>query len=96
VVYDSGVCNVSYCRTTDPTGAVIGGHPNGDANCDRTANSLDALYALQYDAALIVWGRCFSEADVASPMGTLNAMDAALILQAEAALIPPLPPTLAH
>jgi len=90
VVYGSGGCNIFYCRITDPDGLVLSGHPNGDANCDRTTNSLDALVILQYVAALIPDVPCPFQAYVDREPG-LGASDALAILQAEAGLIPGLP-----
>jgi alpha-tubulin suppressor-like RCC1 family protein len=58
----------------------------GDANCDGSVNSIDALLVLQYVAALLGALRCQGAAD-ANHDGSVNSIDAALILQYVAGLI---------
>ena len=65
---------------------------SGDANCDGTTDSLDALLVLQVDARLNGDGlSCFDAANVHLDYW-MNALDAALILQYEAGLLDSLPP----
>lgn len=59
---------------------------DGDANCDGTVNSIDALIVLQYVAGLRNTVPCPDEADVDNN-GRLTSVDAALILQIDAGLI---------
>ena len=59
--------------------------PPGDANCDSTVNSIDAVLVLQLDAALIQSLPCEGSADVSGD-GEIDARDAAVILQIEAGL----------
>ena len=59
--------------------------PLGDANCDSTVNSIDAVLVLQLDAALIQSLPCEGSADVSGD-GETDARDAAVILQIEAGL----------
>lgn len=63
----------------------------GDANCDGTVNSIDALGILQLDAGLVGSLACQQAADVNSD-GSISAVDAALILQFTAGLLGSLPP----
>jgi hypothetical protein len=58
----------------------------GDANCDGSVNSIDALLALQYVAALLGSLPCQGAAD-ANHDGSVNAIDSALILQYVAGLL---------
>lgn len=58
----------------------------GDANCDGTVNSIDALIVLQYVAGLRNTVPCPDAADV-DHNGRLTSVDAALILQIDAGLI---------
>ena len=59
--------------------------PPGDANCDGTANSIDAVLVLLLGAALIQSLPCEGLADVNGD-GEIDARDAAIILQIEAGL----------
>ena len=52
----------------------------GDVNCDGTANSIDSLLILQFDAGLIPSLACIQDADV-NEDGFINAIDAALLIQ---------------
>ncbi|MEX2158804.1 MAG: dockerin type I repeat-containing protein [Dehalococcoidia bacterium] len=65
--------------------------PPGDANCDNTANTLDATLILQYHARLIPNLACLSVADVNAD-GRVNSIDAYLLLFFTASPILPLPP----
>jgi hypothetical protein len=58
----------------------------GDANCDGSVNSIDALIVLQYVAGLRNTVPCPEAADVNND-GNIGAVDAALILQIDAGLI---------
>ena len=62
----------------------------GDADCDGSVTSIDAVVVLQADAGLLNSVFCFGAADV-NENGDLNALDAVLILQFVAGLIPTLP-----
>ena len=64
---------------------------NGDANCDRVTNSVDAAIVLQFEAVLITSVACPAAADV-DGNGFPNSLDAVLILQFVAGLIEELPP----
>lgn len=90
--YGGGRCDIFYCRMATPDDEVLVGYPNGDANCDGSADSLDALLILQFVAQLIERSqmRCFDSASV-SPGGGVNSLDALAILQSEAGLIGALP-----
>ena len=57
----------------------------GDANCDKVTNSIDAALILQVDAGLIDTVPCRSSADVIRD-GAINSLDAVLILQITAGL----------
>jgi pimeloyl-ACP methyl ester carboxylesterase/photosystem II stability/assembly factor-like uncharacterized protein len=70
--------------TLTPTPTPLG--LTGDANCDGTVSSIDALLVLQYAAGLIGSLRCQGNADVNSD-GSVTAIDAALILQYDAGII---------
>ena len=59
--------------------------PLGDANCDGTVTSIDAVLVLQFDAALIQALPCKGPGDVYED-GKIDARDAAVILQIEAGL----------
>jgi hypothetical protein len=64
--------------------------PEGDASCDGSADSIDALHVLQFGAGLIgLW--CWFVADT-NDDSRVGAVDAALILQFVAGLIDELPP----
>ena len=63
----------------------------GDANCDMTADSIDATLILQFGAGLTASLPCLETAD-ANQDGSVNVLDAALILQFSAGLLPSLPP----
>lgn len=52
----------------------------GDVNCDGTANSIDSVLILQYDAGLISSLACIQDADV-NEDGFINAIDAALLIK---------------
>ena len=52
----------------------------GDVNCDGTANSIDRVLILQFDAGLTLTLACVQEADV-NEDGFINAIDAALLIQ---------------
>ncbi len=90
--YGGGRCDIFYCRLATPDDEVLFGFPGGDANCDGSANSQDALLILQIVAELItpVGMPCIDDADV-FPDGGLNSLDALSILQSEAGLIGALP-----
>lgn len=60
----------------------------GDVNCDRSVNSIDALFTLQFHAALLDSLPCQRNADVNGD-GRINSIDAALIIQVG---FPPCPP----
>jgi hypothetical protein len=87
--YGAGPCSVFYCRITNPAGDVIEGTPDGDMNCDDVTDSGDALAVLQYVAGLAERPVCAYER--LDRRYGLTAMDALIILQAEAGLIPGLP-----
>jgi len=70
-----------------PTGPV----PAGDANCDRSVDSIDALMMLQLTAGLIPSLPCQQEADTDGD-GQITAIESALVLQFAAGLLPALPP----
>ena len=72
-------------RTPTPTSV----SPRGDVTCDGIANSVDALFILQYQAGLIPSLPCLGAADV-NRDGTIGPLDALLILQYGAGLIPAL------
>jgi hypothetical protein len=59
----------------------------GDADCNATVDSVDALLIRQLDAALIGVLPCPGSADV-NDSGAVNGVDAALILRLHAAIIP--------
>ena len=63
----------------------------GDANCNRTTDSIDATLILQFGAGLTASLPCQETADV-NQDGSVNAVDATLILQFSAGLLPSLPP----
>ncbi len=90
--YGGGRCDIFYCRLATPDDEVLFGFPGGDANCDGSANSQDALLILQIVAELItpLGMPCIADADV-FPDGGLNSLDALSILQSEAGLIGALP-----
>ncbi len=90
--YGGGRCDLFYCRLATPDDEVLFGFPGGDANCDGSANSRDALLVLQVVAGLIERQQvpCIAEADV-FPDGGLNSLDALSILQSDAGLIGALP-----
>jgi len=52
----------------------------GDVNCDGTANSIDALSILWFDARLISTLACIGDGDVNAD-GFVNAEDASLLIQ---------------
>ncbi len=89
--YGGGRCDIFYCRLATPDDEVLFGFPGGDANCDGSANSQDALLILQVVAELVERQglRCIAEADVFP--GSLSSLDALSILQSEAGLIGALP-----
>ena len=90
--YDGGSCNVFSCRQTDPTGKVIHGWPDGDANQDSFTDSLDALWVLQAVAGAVERGeRAFNPFADVDQEGGLTTRDALLILQDDAGLILGLP-----
>ena len=64
---------------------------NGDANCDRETNSVDAAIVLQFNAGLFSALACPEAADV-DGNGLADSLDAVLILQFVAGLIEELPP----
>ncbi|MCH8065750.1 MAG: hypothetical protein IIC90_07990 [Chloroflexi bacterium] len=57
----------------------------GDVNCDKVTNSIDAALILQVDAGLIDTVSCAGVADL-NLDGTINSLDAAIILQITAGL----------
>ena len=63
----------------------------GDANCNMTVDSIDAMLVLQFGAGLTPSLPCLETAD-ANQDGSVNVLDAALILQFSAGLLPSLPP----
>ena len=60
---------------------------NGDANCDGTVNSLDALAVLQFEAGLLD-ALVFPDGGDPNEDGEINSLDALLILQFDAGLMP--------
>ena len=62
-----------------------GGGATGDANCDGTANSIDAALVLQLAAGLVDYLLCEGWAD-ADRDGETTSIDATLILQHDAGL----------
>jgi hypothetical protein len=58
----------------------------GDADCNRTVNSIDAAIILQYVADLLQSLPCPGNAD-ANDSGGVDSIDAALVLQLSAGLI---------
>ena len=82
---DSGSisCGVSSCAFSP--------FRDGDANCDRATNSIDAALVLQFDAGLIAALACPDAADVNGD-GDITSVDAVLILQFGAGLVEELPP----
>ena len=64
---------------------------HGDPDCDFDVDALDALFVLWGVAGLVGWLSC-GDPD-ALPDGTMNSLDALLILQLEAGLIEQLPIT---
>ncbi len=62
----------------------------GDANCDGTVSSIDAVLLLQYDAGLVSSLPCEQNAD-GNCDGVSNSLDATFILQYDAGLISSLP-----
>lgn len=89
VPYDGGPCRLGYCRQTDPSGAVLMGWPDGDADRDGVTNSLDALVVLQLVAHSSETLFLFN-GDVDGASG-LTSLDALLILQHDAGLLDGLP-----
>jgi uncharacterized protein YkwD len=71
-----------------PPGSTPGG--SGDASCDGSTNSMDAVLILQRAAGSLASLPCPSEADV-NGNGRVDATDAALVLQFEAGLLARLP-----
>ena len=90
--YSGGRCDIFYCRMATPEDEVLVGFPGGDANCDGSADSQDALLILQVVAELTtsLGLPCIADADI-FPDGALNSIDALSILQSEAGLIGALP-----
>ena len=72
--------------TPTPTAAF----PAGDANCDGTVNTIDAIYMLQAGAGLLESVPCPTAADV-DLNGVVDAIDAMLTLQYRAGLLASLP-----
>ena len=64
----------------------------GDVNCNRVANSIDAILILQFGAGLITALLCPQGGDT-NLDGRINVLDATLILQFEGGLIDSLPPS---
>ncbi len=91
--YDGGTCGNFYCRMTDPAGSVTFSRPNGDANEDGEANSLDALLVLQHVAGAIDLEShpMFAMPGDVDHVGGITGTDALLILQSDARLIQGLP-----
>lgn len=77
--------------TDTPTSTPTPEKAMGDVNDDGFVNAIDALFILQYVAALITTLPNESSADV-NIDGDINALDAALILQFDAGFISQLPP----
>ena len=65
--------------------------PAGDANCDGTADDIDAALILQFTAGLLGSLDCQDAADVNGDL-EVTSVDAALILQFTAGLVEELPP----
>ena len=63
---------------------------DGDVDCDGRVNSIDALFILQFNAALMPALPCPEAADVNGD-GRIDSIDALLILQFQDCLICPLP-----
>lgn len=61
----------------------------GDVNCDKVTNSIDAALILQVDAGLIDTVSCAGVADL-NLDGTINSLDAAIVLQITAGLCCPI------
>ena len=68
-----------------PASSSLPPQTEGDANCDKVTNSIDAALILQVDAGLIDTVPCRNSADVIRD-GAINSLDAAIVLQMEAGL----------
>lgn len=68
-----------------------GGDVPGDANCNDTADAIDAALMLQLNAGLLDSLACADNADVNGD-GHVDSIDAALVLQFTAGLLDQLPP----
>ena len=88
---DIGAFEVGPLPVATPTPTPIPIREVGDANCDRSVDSIDAALVLQQIAGLLGALPCQSAAD-ANQDGSLNSIDAALILQYSAGLLTRLPP----
>ncbi len=88
--YGGGRCDIFFCRMATPDDEILVGYPNGDANCDGSANSLDALLVLQVVAELIEQHQVRCIAYVGLFVG-VTSLDALSILQSDAGLIGALP-----
>ena len=64
----------------------------GDADCNASVDSIDAVLVLQFDAGLISSVPCPEDADV-NRDGNVDSLDATLMLQFDASLITSLPPS---
>jgi hypothetical protein len=77
---------VPPAATPTPTPTSTPATLTGDADCNRTVNSIDSAIILQYGAGLVGTLPCLGPAD-ADHNGQVNSIDAAVILQYVAGLI---------
>ena len=71
-----------------PASSITPPFVEGDANCDKITNSIDASLILQADAGLIDTVSCADAADI-NLDGAINSLDAAIVLQITAGLCCP-------
>ncbi len=69
-----------------PTATATRPRPNGDVDCNGQANSIDAVYVLQYGAGMLGNLACRHNGDLSGD-GRINSVDSALILQFTAGLL---------